>query len=369
MLFGQLPLFSCPRTSWCAGAFFTRSRVYAHGRTDVIFAENNPGMKYLYGALLLFVTAVPAMGQNEFSGTAFANAFKKLYANGPNGFAAYKGQKLRSMGSFFNVHTCRELLPGADSGIVSVPTAIGNPSATQYFKTSATLAAARQREAALSAAVKNAAGKTLFEKKVTDTIGKFVFYRTRLYNTAAATVFDLELETYVVLDRGRYYTALVVYGKTPPPTPTGKSKLSAEPDLQGRINGLMAAMQTYFAAEKGAQKETTEYYTTFETVSRLYGQTGTLKERKFETSITFALNSQQLDGPAEAQQIYEKLKAAFAATGRFTMKPETKEGTRTWMFASETVTGFKTASFTLVLEYYADAYNPSVSFLMTKKRL
>jgi hypothetical protein len=323
-------------------------------------------MRLSYLIFFAFIT-LQANAQNEFAGTRFTDAFKKLYADAPNGFTAHKGAKMRAMGNFFNIHKNLTPLPGADSAIISIPVAMGNPSCTHYFKPSATLAAAQQREQGLALSVKTAAVKTLYEKKTVDTVGKFIFYRTQLYNKPSGSVFDLDMETYAVLEKGRYSIGLVVYGKTPPPTPTGKSKLPAEPDLQGKINNLFAALQNRFAAEKGMQKDKTQYYTTYETVSKFYGQTGTVKERPFETSISFSLNGSQLDGPAEAKQIYEKLKAAFTATGRCRFNPETIEGTRTWLFASDAKNSAAWAKFSLILEYYADGYNPSVSLLLTAK--
>jgi hypothetical protein len=317
----------------------------------------------------MFVFAVLyTNAQNEFANTRFPDAFKKLYADAPNGFALYKGAKMRSMGSLFTIHKSLALLPGADSAIVSVPVAYARPSSHHYFSPSATMAAAQQRETALASAIKSLAGKTLYQKKSVDSLGRFVFYRTQLYNNAAAAVFDLELETYIVQEKGRYKLGLVVYGKTPPPAPTGKTKLPAEPDLQGKINNLFTALQGRFASEKGAIKETTQYYTTYHTISRFYGQTGKIKERPFETSISFSLDGGLLDGPAEAKLIYEKIKAAFTATGRCRFNPETVEGNRTWQFASDAGNNAVWSKFTLVMEYYNDAYNPSVSFLLTGKR-
>lgn len=331
-----------------------------------IFLKKFEAMRLYYLALFA-VLAVRANAQNEFASARFSDAFKKLYADAPKGFAAYKGIKLRTMGSLINIHKNLNPLPGTDSAIISIPVAMGNPSCTHYFEPSTTLAAAQQREQSLAISVKAAAGKMLYEKKMVDTLGRFIFYRTQLYNKPGGSVFDIDLETYVVLERGRYYLGLVIYGKTPPPTPTGKSKLPAETDLQGKVNNLFAALQGRFAAEKGLQKEKTQYYTTYETVSKLFGQTGTVKERTYETSISFSLNGQQLDGPDEAKQIYEKLKAAFTATGRCRFNPETIEGTRTWLFAMDANNNAVKSKFSLVLEYYADGYNPSVSLLLTAK--
>jgi hypothetical protein len=326
-------------------------------------------MKQLCLAAAVLVATMANAQNGAFNTSEFSDAFRKLYADAPKGFAAYKGAYTRMMGSFFSIHQCKSPLPGADSAIVLQPVSVGHPSVTHYFKPSPALAAAQQRETALNEIVKNLAGKTLYAKKEVDSLGKFIFYRTRLYNQPGANVFDLEMETYTVLENKKYHVVLVVYGKTPPPTLAAKSNLPPETNLQQKINDLMTAMNGFFVNEKGKQVETTQYYTAFETVSLLYGQAGKIKERKFETSISFSLGSQQLNGPAEAKDIYEKLKAAFLATGRFTYKPETVEGSRTWMFASETVGNFKVASFTMVLEYYNDPYSPSVSVLLTKKRL
>jgi hypothetical protein len=326
-------------------------------------------MKQLCMAGALLLATVAGAQNKEFSTPQFAEAFKRLYADAPKGFAAYKGTYSRQLGGFFNIHQIRSLLPEADSAIVSLPISIGRPSVTHYFKTSTAQASAQQREANLNAVVKKLAGKTLYEKKTRDSIGKFIFYRTSLYNQPGAQVFDLEMETYTVLDNKKHHVVLVVYGKTPPPPPAAKTKLPPETDLQQKVNNLMTSMNNFFANEKGRQTENTQYYTGFETVSLFYGQAGKIKERKFESSISFALGYQQLNGAAEAKEIYEKLKAAFQATGRFTFKSETVEGTRTWIFASETVGNFKVSSFSLVLEYYNDPYSPSVSLLLTKKRL
>lgn len=324
-------------------------------------------MKRSCFVLLVFISFF-AHAQNEFANTRFTEAFRKLYADAPNGFATSKGNKHWALGSFYTIHKSLIVLPGADSAIVSVPVAYGHPSASQYFKTSASMAMAWQRENELLTAIKAHAGKTLYEKTAVDSAGKFVFYRTRLFKNPSASLSDIDMETYIVLDKGRYHLVLTIHGTNPPPAPTGKSKLPAEADLQGSINSLFAMLPDFFASNKGELESTTEYYSTYKTKSRLFGQTGEIKERKFETSIRFSLNGGQLDGPAEAKQVYEKLKAAFTATNRCRFNPEKVEGSRTWLYASDAANNAIHSKFSLVLEYYNDPYNPSVGFLLTAKR-
>lgn len=324
-------------------------------------------MKILFAASCVFLS-LALQGQNEFANAEFYSTFRKLKTDGANGFTACKGNKLRSLGIFFDIYTCKWNLPGADSGRIILPVSVGSPAAHFYFKPLATLDAAQQKEVSLLTAIKTAWGVNPVVKKLTDTVKNFVFHRTRLYKEEPAYSFiNPDVETYVMKEKNKFVLVVQLHGSNPPPKATGKSKLSPEPDLNTRIKELIASMEKGFAGEKAKLLNTTQYYTEYESNYRLHGFTGKAKFRTYEQSFSWNLGSTLLDSPDEAKQLFEKIKAAFIASGKFLLKPETKEGSRTWLYAYVPGKNGGISQYSLLLEYYSDPYTFSVSFLLTKK--
>jgi hypothetical protein len=325
-------------------------------------------MKIISVVILLF-SAMALHAQNEFANPGFYSAFRKIKADGANGFAQSKGAPLRSLGVFFTLHQSKLNITGTDSGRVSIPVSVGSPSAHFYFKPLASKEAVQKKESNLLAAVKTAWGAPLVEKKITDTIGSLIYYRTRLYNKPPANRFtNPDVETYITKDKNNYLLVLQLQGVNTVPAASSKTNVPAETDLNKRITELLLSMDNNFDGEKVKLINTTQYYTEYESQYRLYGKPATVKFRPFETSFRWTLGQQQPESPEEAKRVFEQLKATFGASGRFAFKTETREGSRTWLYASELGQKGAYPQFNLVLEYYDAPNNFSVAFLLTKRR-
>jgi hypothetical protein len=318
---------------------------------------------------LLSVHVQIGVAQNQYANKPFYDSFKKIYADGQKGFTATKGAALNEFSSFYFFHKVNTLLPGADSGKLSVPQVIGFPIVTYYFKAGKTLFAAKANEARLKAAIKTAWGYPLIEIEKKDTIKPSVFYKTFFYLTQDAVKnFESIFDTYLVMEKGTYILGLNINGNTDalpaPKVPTAKL---AEANLDKKIKELLVSMDKLFADEKAVVLSKNQYYTEYESRSTIYGQKSKLKDYGFEVSFRFDANKQALSGPEEAKAVYEKLLAALSATGRFTFKPAVKENYRTYVIAFENVTDAWKSKVTLLLEYYDSPFLPSVSFLLTRK--
>lgn len=328
-------------------------------------------MKRALSFFLFMAMVAEAASQNPFATNAFYDAFRKVYADGQKGFITTKGSWVNETGIFYDNYKVTTLLPGADSGRLSLPQVLGFPLVTYYFKPSATLAEAEKKAANLQAAVKTAWLSPVSEVRKTDTLKNFLFYKTYFYeNEDKAKRFESVFETYIVKDKGKYQLALIINGKNEPKAvkPEGKPRLT-ETDPAKKIRDILASMDKFFADEKNVQLSQTEYYTMYESRTLVYGQKCKLKDRKYEISWNFSAGPEVLSGPEEAKAIYDKLLAAFTGTGRFSFKPEVKEGSRTYVFASELVTKqFTSSRYSLLLEYYNTPGLSSVSFLITRQK-
>jgi len=328
-------------------------------------------MKRTLSFFLVMAIVAEAASQNPFATNAFYDAFRKVYADGQKGFPITKGAWINETGIFYDNYKVTTMLPGADSGRLSLPQVLGYPLVTYYFKPSVTLAEAEKKAANLQAAVKTAWLSPVIAVKKTDTLKNFLFYKTYYFeNEDKAKRFESVFETYIVKDKGKYQLALTVNGKSEPPgsKPEGKPRLT-EDDLGKKIRDILASMDKFFADEKNVQLSQTQYYTMYESRTLVYGQKCKLKDRKYEISWNFSAGPELLSGPEEAKAIYDKLLAAFSSTGRFSFKPEVKEGSRTSVFASEPVTKqFTSSRYNILLEYYNTPGLASVSFLITRQK-
>lgn len=319
-------------------------------------------MKKLLQVLFLF-TINAAKAQNEFAKAPFYMAVKKIYDSRSSAFSPYVGVKYNSLGSFYTMHRTKLLLPGADSGYIALPAAIGQPSAHFVFTAGNDIKQGEQKAAKLATAVRTALGTVLYEKKGVDSVKKYIFYKTYYYDKPNPAQFEREVfSVYYVLERGRYIAGLTINGAMPPPP---KPATVPEPELEAKINRLLQSMNNSFADELGPEAEKTQYYTKYKSKTVLYGTLSDIKVRSFETSFSFQFNNPQ--NPAEARTIYEKLLDIFKRSGKFSFNAEKMEGTRTFIYAAA-ITSKIVKPFTLVLEYYGNENSPSVGFLITRKK-
>lgn len=319
---------------------------------------------------LLLVQLQVGVAQNQYANKSFYDSFKKIYADGQKGFTALKGAAIDEFSSFYFFHKVNTLLPGADSGKLSIPQVIGFPIATYYFKAGKTLSAAKANEAKLKAAIKTAWGSPLIVIEKKDTVKSSVFYKTYFYPTQdAVKSFETIFATYLVKEEGTYILGLNINGNNdvPPASKVPAAKL-AEADIDKKIKELMISMDKLFADEKATELSKNQYYTEYESRTTLYGQKCKLKDRGFEITFSFSTPSKGLSGPEEAKAIYEKLFTALSATGRFIFKPAVRENSRTYVVAFENTAEAWKSKLTLVLEYYDSPVLPSASFLLTRKK-
>lgn len=320
---------------------------------------------------MLMALVATGIAQNPFATSAFYDSFKKIYADGQKGFPVTRGALINETGIFYDNYKVNTRLPQADSGRLSQPQTIGFPFVTWYFNAGKTLALARAKEANLHAALRTAWGSPLTEINRTDTLKQFVFYRKYFYrHPEAVKRYEFEFDTYLVLENGSYQLCLNINGRNDikPATPVAKPRLT-EPDLDKKIREVLASMDNQFADEKGTTLSQNQYYTEYESHTTVYGQKCKLKDRQFEISWNFTAGQELLTDGEEAKAIYNKLLAVFTGTGRFAFRPETKESSRTYLFASENVTKkFSSSRYSLVLEYYNTPGSASVSFLITRQK-
>lgn len=333
-------------------------------------------MKRIWLIPALFLLAVKSPAQNSFASKAFYDAFKRIYADGQTGFPLTKGKQIPEAAIFYDYYKVNSLLPGADSGRLAWPQSLGYPLATYYFTAGKSPAQARAKESQLHTALKTAWGSPLSEVNRNDTAGNLVYYRTYFYrDRAAASVSFSEFDTYLVSVNGSYQLVVNINGRNAAGisqpaviTPKATAPKPAEPELETKVRSILASMDQRFADEKAEQTEQNEYYTLYRSRIELYGKKSVLKDRKFEISFRFELGSESLISPDDAKAIYDKLIALFTASNRFRFKPETKEGSRTYIFASENTAGNKVSRYSLVVEYYNTPGLASVSFLITRQK-
>lgn len=339
-------------------------------------------MKKSFLFSLLVCAGLISAAQNPFAKQAFYDAFKKVYTDGQKGFVETTGMFRNEMNAYYSFHLPKTLLPGADSGQIALPVSIGTPFITYYFSPSKKLADAKLKEKNLQNAIKTAWGvPALLEVKKTDTTKQGIYYRTFYYkNREDIKNYLSALDTYIVFENGAYQLLLNINGTNaappppppPPPPPAAETKkgLPAEPELDKKIQSLMAGLPNSFAEEKNVQTSKTEYYTLYDSRTTFYGLKGKIKDRTFEASFSFSANYPNLSGPDEAKSVYEKLKELFYKTGRFSFNQEIKEGTRTYIFGAENISGqkWKTSSFSVLIEYYSSEATPSVSFLLVTNK-
>lgn len=311
----------------------------------------------MFAAIISFA----AQAQNEFANEKFYSAVKKIVADGQNGFALYKGPKLRSLGSIMTFYKTTLMLPGADSGKIT-EAVIGNPDVSYDFKPAKTLELASQKIKYLAEALKTASSKTLYEQQKTNTIKTFTFYKTLLYTTASPGVFDSpDFELYTTLEKGVYMINLKIKGSVPVPVKT--SKLKADNNLVTEIKTVLADIDNVYKAEKTTLKETTKYDTRYNSRTQLFGIGAEVKETSYNISWYYYLGADILTGADESTSTYEKLKAACTAAG-ISFGAEKVEKTHKQVFASMKTSSGK--EYSVLLNCYAEQYSSSISLMISR---
>lgn len=318
-------------------------------------------MKRICFLLIVLIISLSASAQNEFANEKFYSGLKKIYADGQNGFALYKGSKLRDIGSIITIYKTLLLLPGADSGNISVPV-IGSPDASYDFKPAKTLEQATQKIKYLTEAVKTASGKTLYEQQKTSQLKTFTFYKTLLYTTPAPGPFDAaEFELYTTLDKAGYMINLKIKGSIPVPVKT--TKLKPDNNLTSEIKTVLGDLDNLFANEKTNLKATTQYDTRFNSRTQLFGIAAEVKETSYNISWYYYLGLDMLTGPDESAATYEKLKAACTAAG-ISFGAEKTEKTQKQVYASMKTPAGK--AYSVMLGCYTEQYTSSVSLMISR---
>jgi hypothetical protein len=318
-------------------------------------------MKNILFLLMIVSISFAARAQNEFANEKFYSAVKKITADGQNGFALYKGAKTGGLGSIMTFYKTTLLLPGADSGKITIPV-IGHPDASYDFKPAKTLELASQKIKYLAAALKTASSKTLYEQQKTSELKGFTFYKTLLYTTASPGLFDAaDFELYTTLDKGVYMINLKIKGSVPVPVKT--TKLKPDNDLTTKIKTVLSDVDKLFTGEKTTLKETTKYDTRYNTRTQLFGFGAEVKETSYNISWYYYLGADILTGANESTDTYNKLKAACAAAG-IGFGAEKVEGTHKQVFASMKTSSGK--EYTFLLGCYAEQYGSSVSLMISR---
>ena len=316
-------------------------------------------------SFLLAVAAISftASAQNEFANEKFYSAVKKIYADGQKSFATYKGPKTGSLGTLIDFYKVNLMLPGADSGKISVPT-IGFPDVSYDFKPAKTLEQASQKIKLLAEALKTAAGKTFYEQQKTSQLKNFTFYKTLLYTMPSPQWYDnADFELYTVLDKGAYVINVKINASAPAsaPAPAKTTKLKTDNNLTAEIKTALNDVDNYFATEKTTLKETNKYDTRYNGRTQLFGFPSEVKETSYNMSWSLYLGADILLGADESTATYEKLKAACIAAG-ISFDAEKTEGTHKQVFASMTTSAGK--KYTVLLGCYFETYTSSVSLTL-----
>lgn len=318
-------------------------------------------MKKFLFFLMVAMVSLTASAQNEFANEKFYSAVKKIYADGQNGFSLYKGPKLRDLGSIMTFYKTTLMLPGADSGNITVPV-IGSPDVSYDFKPAKTLEQATQKIKYLTEAVKTASGKTLYEQQKTSQLKTFTFYKTLLYTTPTPGLFDAaEFELYTTLDKAGYMINLKIKGSVPVPVKT--TKLKPDNNLTNEIKTVLGDINNLFANEKTTLKETTKYDTRYNSRTQLFGVAAEVKETSYNISWYYYLGLDMLTGADESASTYEKLKAACTAAG-ISFGAEKLEKTQKQVFASMKTSSGK--EYSVMLSCYAEQYTSSVSLMISR---
>jgi len=318
-------------------------------------------MKKLLLILMVASISFAASAQNEFANEKFYSAVKKITADGQNGFALYKGAKTGGLGSIMTFYKTTLLLPGADSGKITVPV-MGNPDVSYDFKPAKTYEQASQKIKYLAAALKTASSKTLYEQEKTSKLKEFTFYKTLLYTTASPGIFDVaDLELYTTLDKGVYKINLKIKGSVPVPVKT--TRLKPDNNLTAGIKTVLSDVDNLFKNEKTALKETTKYDTRYNTRTQLFGFDAEVKETSYNISWYYYLGADILTGADESIDTYNKLKTACTAAG-IGFGAEKVEGTHRQVFASMKTPSGK--EYTVLLGCYAEQYGSSVSLMVSR---
>lgn len=321
--------------------------------------------------VLLIATMLIATGslfaQDAFDSASFRTALKKIDSDRTNGFTQNRGSLLRTLGTYYRIHSASLALPGMDSGRVSVPVSEGRLFTTYYFKPSRDITGVISRANSLSSVVRvNVNGNPEIRKK-TDSIGQFRYYKHMLF-TGNDT--DPAYEVIYVLNRGTYQLLLRVYaGEAPIPPAPQPGKPGEEPELEQKIRAILSSMDQHFESEKGAETgNSNTYYTEYFTKTTLWGLTGKVKVRKFETSIYFSADYRVLKNGEEALQLYEKLKTIFLSTGRFQLNAENAEASRKSVMGIQSGRTTTRSAWSIVIDCYTSPGNPSAGFLLIRKK-
>ncbi|HMU47520.1 MAG TPA: hypothetical protein PKC72_14195 [Chitinophagaceae bacterium] len=164
--------------------------------------------------ILFFAFPVYTVAQNEFAATSFYNTLKKIKDDGEKGFAACKGQKMKSpYEDLEDAYKAKFMLPLADSGKVVFPVS-GPVYAVYFFEPEKKLVDIEKRASNLREAVATATGGLLYSKATTTKIDDYINSNTYIYLAEEET--DTRKAIYrisIYRVKKRYHLSLEIRGK------------------------------------------------------------------------------------------------------------------------------------------------------------
>ncbi len=164
--------------------------------------------------ILFLLIAFNSFSQDEFASTAFYSDFKKIYADGQNGFSQYKGAKRKSdFEELATEYKVKFLLPLADSGKIIFPKT-GNPYVIYYFEPNKNRLKIDQRAVGLREAIVESFDKPLYSRTETVMVNDRPWSNSWFFTSSDQTkTSDAVLRTSIYFENGVYYLSLEIRGK------------------------------------------------------------------------------------------------------------------------------------------------------------
>lgn len=172
-------------------------------------------MKRVILFVLLGIT-LNCFGQSEFAAAVFYNDFRKIYADGQNGFPLFKGDKKKhDFEELAEEYRIKLLLPLADSGKIVIPVS-GNPYAVFYFEPDKVRLKVDQRGTNLRDAVMIAYEQPLYTRTETYMVNNYPLSNSFYFTEPGETRTSKALfKMSIYYNAGKYFLSFEIRGKTP----------------------------------------------------------------------------------------------------------------------------------------------------------
>ena len=164
--------------------------------------------------LFLLITASCCYAQNEFAATAFYNEFKKIYADGQEGFSNCRGIQYKTVFDAIQTeYRVKCILPLADSGKLVIPQKT-KPYAIYYFEPDKVRLKIDQLGVNLRDAVMTAFGQPLYSRSETYMVENNPFNNTLFFAQSNEERFsDALFRQCIYYSNGKYFLSFEIFGK------------------------------------------------------------------------------------------------------------------------------------------------------------